>query len=103
MSLSHSSLGVETIDDLAVVLGDLVDAVVGDAVRIFPSGSDGVRVAGPAWRDRLIARLGEQFLPGLPRRRVQPQAMDEDDRRFGVSHDIASFGGWPMMPIVVRT
>jgi hypothetical protein len=43
--------------------------------------------AGPARRGRLIARLGEQLLPWLPRRCVRPGAVDEDDGSLGTGHD----------------
>ena len=80
-------LGRQAIDDARVVIGNVVDAVIGDAVRVGASGLDAVGVAGPAGRGRLIARLAEQLLPRRPRRRVQPQAMDENNRSFRAGHD----------------
>ena len=43
-------------DDLRVVGDDLVDAVVGDAVRVGPAVLDGVGVARPAGRDGVRTR-----------------------------------------------
>src|SRR6516162_7176438 len=45
--------------DAASGSGDVVDAVVGDAVRVGAAGLHGVGVVG---RGRLIAGLGESFL-----------------------------------------
>jgi hypothetical protein len=43
-------LGAQAVDDRRVVGDDIVDAVVGDALRVRASLLDGVRVARPAGR-----------------------------------------------------
>ena len=49
--------GRQLVDDVGVVRGDVVDAVVGDAVRVGAGQLDRVGDAGPARRDGRVARL----------------------------------------------
>ncbi|CAG6397802.1 hypothetical protein SCOCK_60135 [Actinacidiphila cocklensis] len=70
---------VHASDDRRVVLDDVVDAVVGDALRVLPRVLDAVGVAGPARRGRVVALLAEEVDPRLPGGAVQPQAVDEED------------------------
>ena len=70
---------VETGDDPGVVLGDLVDAEVGDRVRVLPRLFDRRSLVRPAGRAGSVAGRAEQLDPGLPARGVQPQAVDEDN------------------------
>src|SRR6266536_2606272 len=76
----HDRLGRQGTDDLRVVVGDLPGAGRRDLLRMLAGLRDGVRDAGPSRRGRLVAGLPEQLHPGLPARRVQPQAVYEDHR-----------------------
>jgi hypothetical protein len=72
---------VEQVDDLVVVVDGVVDARVRHVLRVQAGVGDGRRLAGPAGRDRVIARVAEALDPRAPARRVQPQAVDEDHGR----------------------
>jgi hypothetical protein len=75
----HDRLPVELRDHLCIVIGDLADGLVredlGARVRLL----DGLRVVGPAGRERRIARGLEELGPAIPAARQQPEAVDEDD------------------------
>jgi hypothetical protein len=58
-------LGGQLVDDAGVVLGDLVDAVASEGLRVGPGEFDRFLVAGPAWRDGCVACLLEQLNPGV--------------------------------------
>src|SRR5262249_35385305 len=75
----HDRGGWETIDDGGEVIGDVVDALVADSVRIGPRELDGVAVARPSGRQRRIAGIAEELFPRTPRRGVDPQPVDEDN------------------------
>ena len=55
--------GRKLVDEGRVVIGDVIDAVIGDAVRVGPGDLDGIGVAGPAGRERLVARGGTTLPP----------------------------------------
>ncbi len=67
------------------MLDDIVDTVIGDRVRVGPRLLDRGAVARPAGGDRLVTGLAEQVDPRVPRGRVQPQTVNEDNRS---AHDI---------------
>jgi hypothetical protein len=50
-------------DDLGVVVGDVVDAEVGDEVGVGACFGDGCRLVGPAGCDRCVAGRREQVDP----------------------------------------
>jgi hypothetical protein len=77
----------QLLDDLRVVAGDLIDTAVGQCVRVRAGRFDGVRVAGPAGRDWLVAGIAEQLYPGCPLSGVEPQTVDEDDGSPVGGHD----------------
>jgi hypothetical protein len=83
-------LGIEPVDDPDVTGGDVVDALAGERGGILPGGGHGGRVARPPGSDRVVARLPVQIGPVVPRVRVDPQAVDEDDRG-GCRHGRAPF------------
>src|SRR6218665_2512007 len=70
---------LEIADDPGVVVGDLVDADVRDDVGGVAGSSDGGGLVRPAGRDGCVPLLLEEIDPGLPRRGVQPEAVDEND------------------------
>jgi hypothetical protein len=80
-------LRLEWADDRSVVVDDGVDPVPGDAIRVRARLGDRVRIARPPRCACLVTRLVEALDPGSPRVRVQPQAVNEDDRRAGHQAD----------------
>ncbi len=50
-------LRLELADGVDVVIGDLLDALVGEDLRVVLGLLNGVRVIGPAWRERGVALL----------------------------------------------
>src|SRR5260221_608658 len=64
-----------------MVIGDSPTAKPGDRLWIASSCLGGLSVAGPADGVGLVPVLPKVLLPVVPRLGVQPQAMDEDDRR----------------------
>src|SRR3954470_15822709 len=54
---------------------------------------DGFGVAGPAGRHGCVAGLLEELQPRLPRGRVQPEAVDEDDGDAGFAHVVLLLQG----------
>jgi len=73
-------LPLELADGVDVVIRGLLDALVGKDLRVVLGLLDGVRVIGPAWRERGVALLFEQLAPAVPAAREEPQAVDEHDR-----------------------
>jgi pimeloyl-ACP methyl ester carboxylesterase len=73
-------LGLELADGVDVVIGDLLDPLVGKDLRIAFGLLNGVRVIGPAWGQRGVALLFEQRAPVIPTACEKPQAVHEHDR-----------------------
>ena len=73
-------LGRQPADDPGVVLDDVLDAFPGDSLGLPPGLLDGVGGARPARCYRGVTRLLEQVHPRAPRRCVQPEAVNEDNR-----------------------
>src|SRR6266581_9251001 len=73
-------LGLELADGVNVVIGDLLDALVGKDLRVVLGLLDGVRVIGPARRERGVALLFEQLAPVVPAAREEPEAVYEHNR-----------------------
>src|SRR6266540_4302255 len=82
----HDRLGGEPAHRVDVVRDDVVEPVAGDAVGALAGLLDGGRFAWPARRGRLVAGLAEEIHPGPPRIRMQPEAVDEHDRRGRGGH-----------------
>src|SRR4029453_2701052 len=72
---------VQGIDDLCRVVGDLLQRLLGENVRVRAGLLDGLRIVRPVRGERRIARLAEKLPPGVPAARQQPEAVDEDDGR----------------------
>ncbi len=73
-------LRLELADGVNVVICDLLDALVGEDLRVLFGLLDGVRVIRPAGRERGVALLFEQFAPIVPTAGEEPQAVYEHDR-----------------------
>src|SRR5207249_8811604 len=83
-------LGVQPPDDPGVVLDDVLDAVTGDELGFVPGLRDRARVTRPAGRDRRVSSLPEAVDPRPPRVGMEPQTVDEYDRRAVWRHDLPS-------------
>ena len=70
----------EPADDAAVVVHDVVDALVGEGFGVRPGRLHGVGFVWPPWRRCLVAGAAEEVLPCCPRGGVEPEAVDEHDR-----------------------
>jgi hypothetical protein len=64
-----------------VVVGDLLDPLAGEHLRVGVGLLDRLGVVGPAGRQRGEAGLLEHRGPSVPAGGKQPEAVDEDDRR----------------------
>jgi hypothetical protein len=73
-------LAVELLDGLGVPADDVLDPVAGDALRVRARLVDRVGFARPAGSDRRVAGIAERIDPVAPRVRVEPEAVDENDR-----------------------
>src|SRR5579859_3788271 len=73
-------LRLQLADSVDVMVGDLLDFLVRKDLRITFRLFDGLRVVGPAWRERGEAILLEQRSPAVPAAREEPEAVNEDDR-----------------------
>jgi hypothetical protein len=71
---------VQGIDDLGRVIGDLLQGLAGEDVRVGPGLFNGFRVIGPVRRQRRVTGLREDVPSAGPAARQQPEAVDEDDR-----------------------
>src|SRR6266571_3917209 len=73
-------LRLELADGVDVVIGDLLDALVSEDLRVLLGLLNGVRVIGPARCERRVAPLFEQLAPVVPTAGEEPEAMYEHDR-----------------------
>ncbi len=73
-------LPLELSDGVNVVIGDLPDPLVGKDLRVLLGLLNGVRVIGPAWRERGVALFFEERAPVVPTAGEEPEAVDEHDR-----------------------
>src|SRR6266571_3262112 len=87
----NGGLRLELADGVNVVIRDLLDALVGEDLRIFLGLLDGVRVIGPARRERRVALLFEKRAPVVPAAREEPQAVDEHDRLLPLRVGVVDF------------
>jgi hypothetical protein len=71
---------VQGIDDLGGVIGDLLQGLLGEDVRVRPGLFNRFRIVWPVRRQRRVAGLLEEVRPVGPAARQQPKAVDEDDR-----------------------
>src|SRR5260370_37506155 len=71
---------VELADGLGVVIGDLLNTLVGKALRVVNRLCDGLRVIGPAWGEGRIAVLFKEGTPRVPTGCEEPEAVYEDHR-----------------------
>ena len=71
---------LELSDRVGVVIGDLLDPLAGEDLRVILSLCDGLRVIGPTWRERGIAAFFKELAPVVPAAGEEPEAMHEDDR-----------------------
>src|SRR5437879_5381372 len=74
-------------DDRGVMLDDVVDAHVGQALRMCVGFGDRRRLTRPPGGGGVVARGAEQLDPGLPGIGMEPQAMDEDYGGAGGGHN----------------
>ena len=73
-------LRLELADGVNVVIGDLLDPLVGKDFRVLLGLLDGVRVIGPARRECGVALLFEQCTPVVPTAGEEPEAVDKHNR-----------------------
>ena len=78
------------------VVGDLLEALPGEGLRLRPGLIDRHRVVRPVRRQRRIAGLLEEVRPGGPAARQQPETVDEDDR--GVARGVGRLD-LPVLPV----
>src|SRR6266704_2301051 len=71
---------LELADGVDIVLRHLLDALVGEDLRIAIGRLDGLRVIGPHRRERCVALLFKQRTPAVPTAGEEPEAVDEHDR-----------------------
>ena len=71
---------VQGIDDLSGVVGDLLQGLLGEDVRVRTGLFNRCRIVWPVGRQRRVTGLLEEVRPVGPAARQQPEAMDEDDR-----------------------
>jgi hypothetical protein len=76
----HDRLSIELADHLREMVGDVADGLVGEGVGVCVRLGDGLRVVGPAGRERGVAGLVEHRRPAVPAARKQPQTVYEDGR-----------------------
>jgi hypothetical protein len=86
---------VKGADDVGGVIGDLLQGLLGQDVRVRPGLFDRFRIIWPVRRQRRVAGLREQVRPVGPAARQQPQAVDEDDG--GVARGVGRLD-FPVLP-----
>src|SRR2546430_16462105 len=77
---NNGGLPLELLDGLGIVLRYLLNPLAGKDLRVFISLLNGLRVIGPARRERCIALLFEERTPAVPAAGEEPEAVDEHDR-----------------------
>jgi hypothetical protein len=87
-------IGLEGMDDLRVVGGDVIDAGVCDEPRLASLLLDGNWLAGPSWGDGFVSGLVKKLDPGGPALGVQPHSMNEDDGPTSCSHCLSYLSWW---------
>ena len=76
----HGRLLLELADHVGCVVGNLLQRLLCEDVRIRPSLFNRIWIIWPVRRERCVAGLLEEVAPVGPAARQQPEAMDEDDR-----------------------
>jgi hypothetical protein len=76
----HHWLVVQRVDDLGGVIGDLVQGLLGENVRVRPGLFNRFRIVWPVRGERGVAGLLEEVGPVGPAARQHPEAVDEDNR-----------------------
>jgi hypothetical protein len=79
---------VQGVDDLCRAIGDLLQGLLGEDVRVRPGFFNRFRIVWPVRRQRRVAGLLDEVHPVGPAARQQPEAVDEDDR--GVAGAVAA-------------
>jgi hypothetical protein len=64
------------------VVGDLLQRLLGQDVRVRAGVLDVRRIVRPVRGERRVASLAEELHPTVPPARQQPEAVDEDHRRL---------------------
>jgi hypothetical protein len=72
-------LGVQFVDYILEVVGNLTDGFVSHDLGMPVCFVDCVWVIGPTWRHRRIASLLESSTPAVPAARQQPEPVNEYD------------------------
>src|SRR5260370_37938447 len=75
-----SRLSLERAGGVNVVIGDLLEPLVGKDLRVLLGRLNGLRLIGPARREGRVALLFEQRTPAVPTGCEEPEAVHEDDR-----------------------
>ena len=78
--LHHGGLLLELADHVDRVVGNLLQRLLGEDVRVRPRLVNGFRIVWPVRRERHVTGLLEEVRPVGPAARQQPEAVDEDDR-----------------------
>src|SRR6266566_2277611 len=73
-------LRLELVDGIDIVIRDLLDALVGEDLRVLLGLLNAVRIIRPARRECGVAPLFEQLAPVVPTAGEEPEAMYEHDR-----------------------
>jgi hypothetical protein len=76
----HGGLLLELADHVGRVVGNLLQRLVGEDVRVRPRLFNRFGIVRPVRRQRRVTRLLEEVCPVGPAARQQPEAVDEDDR-----------------------
>ena len=66
---------VQGIDDLGGVIGDLLQGLLGEDVRVRPCLFNGLRIVWPVRRQRRVTGLLEEVRPVGPAARQRPEAV----------------------------
>ena len=70
---------LELANGIGVVIGHLLDTLVGEGLRVVMRLCDSLRVIGPAWCEGRIALLFKERAPVVLTGRQEIEAVDEDD------------------------
>src|SRR5437868_8939660 len=77
---NNGGLPLELADGVTVVIRDLLNPLAGKDLRVVIRLCNGLRVIGPAWRERRIALLFKEGTPVVPTRCEEIEAVYKHDR-----------------------
>lgn len=86
----HDRWFVEICDHLCVVIRHVLDAVSRDVLRMFARLTHRRRIPWPSGCHRGVPLRIEKLRPGIPRGRVHPESVDEQNSRVGLGRHARS-------------